>query len=196
MRTSLDYMHSNLWWDHMVHREQAESAFGRHYASLSVTEQQLYFQDFVLDLGRCGSATQGAGLQYNVHLDNYYKVIGDSFGCKSFKGYYNLGGLDHWGRYWFSHYLMQALRGLAEGPTGLVYRHGKGILHNRKLYFKTHAQLEPQGQGSSLSRRRDGYNLKSNSCRPKEDEHNFAHVLHRLLFAFLGSVYKYICPTP
>lgn len=42
------------------------------------------------------------------------------------------------------------------------------------------------------------YNLKSIIDRPKEDEDNFAQMqqLHRQFFAYLCSVYQFICRTP
>lgn len=72
-----------------------------------------------------GRTAESSALQHLLHLDKYYKHLDDGHDLTEDE-HSDLGQLDHWERYGFSHYVIQATRVLAEGHSGHHYQHRVG----------------------------------------------------------------------
>lgn len=154
-----------------MHHGVAVSAFGDHNDGYSLEGRGNFYPDFAVGCDRYWKDMQSGGLRCLIHLE----AVG---------GYYNLDHLDHWERYWFRLYFMQALRGLAAGPAGPFDPHRKCIDHSHRLCVslmlnsvdmdKVAQQPDHFMLGKVYSE--EDLNLTSVMYRPKDDEANFAKV--------------------
>lgn len=91
---------------------------GAHYESLSPQDEM---------------SKSSAGLQYLTHLDVYYQHSEDGLDLDHMAR--DLTNVDHWNLYGSSHYVLQCVRGLAEGPAGPYYKHCGDVRHIHDFYI-------------------------------------------------------------
>lgn len=119
---------------------------------------------------------------------------------------YNFGRLYRWERHGFRHYSIQALRGLAEGPTGPIYRRRKGIAYIHRYYLNRMVNSDYMDNGTHYPEHflqakvqlNEDESLRSAVYWPKCDDKHFAKTLtlHRQFLVYLCPVCEYICPAP
>lgn len=81
-----------------------------------------------MDYEQDKQSNASGGLQYLIHLEVYHQRFGDGLDMKTMTAEeLDLTKMDHGSLYWFSYYIVQRVRGLAEGPIGPYYKHLEGV---------------------------------------------------------------------
>lgn len=131
------------------------------------------------------------------HLENGLDLTEDE--------HYDLGQLDHQKPYGFRHYVFQATRGLARGPSGQHYQHRFGARYIYDLYM--HLVLNPEYTDKGVDYpngfvpvkvyEQPYYDVDNLLYVPEEGEGNFIqkNKLHNQCLLHFCAIYEIVAPT-
>lgn len=122
--------------------------FGERFHKLTETDRIQHFQGFNPDHEKNRSSPCSCGFQYLVYLDRRCKQLGKGLDLMDYQedDHYDLDANKHDRQVGSSHYLTQAVRGLAEGITAPYHRHRFAIYTLFRFYLQDPPPLLPPGE--------------------------------------------------
>lgn len=111
--------------------------FGAHHEVLSSQVKNLYFAESKMDYETDKKPQASGGLQNLIHIDVYHRYFedGPDSTLGPCEGNLDLESSGRWSLYGFSSYVLQCVRGLAEGPVGRYYQHREGVRYIHGFYM-------------------------------------------------------------
>lgn len=131
----MHFTKNNLLWDRLSYQNSVIT-FGEHYESLAGSQKELRFMSFMVDDEKHGRSKSRLGLQYLVHLNNYYQRFDTGLDMEDMTTFeLELTNTEHWDLWGFGYYVLQCIRGLAEGPAGPYWQHREGVRYMHDFYM-------------------------------------------------------------